>query len=214
MPKKNNTAEVSTIKGVAGGYLFFCPVDKVKDLPADYKTPLGDEWENVGFVSEEGMTESLDTEKGDATVDMSGDTILAAKPKSYSESIKFKLVSINGESYGLQYGHANVTVDDDTMTVLHRWSKAGEDLAMVADLVLKDGRPWRKVVSSGCVTNVDDLTLSNSDVVGREVTYAYNANSDGVSCTDYIKTLAEDATQETPGTTTGGTTGTETTNNG
>jgi hypothetical protein len=47
----------------------------------------------------------------------------------------------------------------------------------VAELVLKDGRRWRKVIPDGQVTEIGDLTENSSTILAREITVAMNVFS-------------------------------------
>lgn len=66
----NNTDNVSSAKGVKGGYIFRAPVGT--DLPTDINTPLDHAFKVLGFISEDGYVESLETDSEDI-VDMNGD---------------------------------------------------------------------------------------------------------------------------------------------
>ena len=73
----NNTDNVSSAKGVKGGYIFRAPVGT--DLPTDIKTPLDPAFKVLGFISEDGYVESLETDSEDI-VDMNGDLMDSPRP--------------------------------------------------------------------------------------------------------------------------------------
>ena len=51
---KNDVANVSTTRGVKGGYVFRAPLGT--PLPTDIRTPLNpDVWVNIGFVASDGF---------------------------------------------------------------------------------------------------------------------------------------------------------------
>ena len=54
---KNNVANVSSAKGVKGGYIFTAPVGTA--LPTDYTTALPEAWKCLGYISEDGYVETL-----------------------------------------------------------------------------------------------------------------------------------------------------------
>ena len=74
---KNNVANVSSAKGVKGGYIFTAPVGTA--LPTDYTTALPEAWKCLGYISEDGYVETLDTDSEDIK-DMNGD--LMASPQT------------------------------------------------------------------------------------------------------------------------------------
>ena len=90
------------------------------------------------------------------------------------ETERFKLVEVKKDSLAEQYGHSNVTDASGLITVHHN-NDEREHRIYVAELVLKDGRRWRKVIPDGQVTEVSDLAISSTELVGREVTVTCNA---------------------------------------
>lgn len=66
----NNQANVSSAKGVKGGYIFSAPEGTA--LPTDIKTPLDPAFKCLGFISEDGYVETVD-EDSDDIPDMNGD---------------------------------------------------------------------------------------------------------------------------------------------
>ena len=54
----NNTANVSAGKGVKGGYIYSAPVGTV--LPTDLDTKLDNAFKVLGFISEDGITISVE----------------------------------------------------------------------------------------------------------------------------------------------------------
>ena len=66
----NNQANVSSAKGVKGGYIFSAPVGT--ELPTDIKTKLDPAFKCLGFLSEDGYVESVDEDADDIN-DMNGD---------------------------------------------------------------------------------------------------------------------------------------------
>lgn len=184
----NDTANVSVTKGVQGGYFFSAPAGTTP--PADYSTQLGSEFSNLGFISEDGISESIES-NSDSMVDMNGDTIATAS-SSREETVSCTLVEIKKDSLSEIYGHSNVTESDDgkTITVKH---KGGDRDARVYvfELLLKDGRKWRQVIPNGQVTEVGDLALASGDLAGRQVTITANVDTSGVSVYDYIQVNKE-----------------------
>ena len=86
----NNVANVSSTKGVKGGYIFTAPANT--PLPTDYKTQLPQQWKCLGFISEDGYTETLDTDSEDLK-DMNGD-LMGSPQTSRVESGQFTLAEI------------------------------------------------------------------------------------------------------------------------
>ena len=66
-------------------------------------------------------------------------------------------------------------------------SNSHDIFSYVLELVLKNGRRWRKVVPSAKLSELDDLKLAVSEIAGRQITLKYLVDSDGNTCYDYIE---------------------------
>lgn len=179
----NDTANVSTGKGVAGGYAFRAPVGPGTTIPTDNTTSLGAEFVGLGYISEDGISESIETDT-ENIVDMNGDVILAAT-SSREETITFTLVEVMEEALKVAYGDANVAESSGVITVQHNGSDTGQHV-YVFELLLKNNRKWRQVVPVGAVTEVGELAISSGEVVGREITITCAADTTGNTVYDYI----------------------------
>lgn len=179
----NNSANVSTTKFVQGGYMFVAPKGTV--CPTDITSKLGDAFANVGYISEDGFTESVDSDSNDY-LDANQD-IADSDMGAITETVVAKLIEFNETALGVQYGSKNVsTGEDGTITVDHNWSKSSEEIAVVFELVLKNGRRWRKVIPSATLSEIGEFVGSRSEVAGREVTLKYLADAQGSTAKDYI----------------------------
>ena len=86
----NNQENVSSAKGVKGGYIFSAPVGTA--LPTDIKTALDPAFKCLGFISEDGYVETVD-EDSDDIPDMNGD-IMDSSNSNRVESAQFTLAEI------------------------------------------------------------------------------------------------------------------------
>lgn len=191
---KNNVANVSTTRGVKGGYVFSAPLGTA--LPTDIKTPLDSAFECCGFVSSDGFTESVDRGSSENISDMNGDNVDTYSEGGASETIALTLIEMAAEALGVQYGHENVTERDGMLVVAHNWSNAEETRVYVLELVLKNGRRWRKVIPSGKTSELGDFEGSATSVAGREVTISYTVDEEGCGCYDYIELYPGSATSD------------------
>ena len=99
----NNTDNVSSAKGVSGGYIFCAPVGT--DLPTDIKTSSTPAFLVLGFISEDGYVESQSSDSEEIT-DMNGELIASPRTKRV-ESAKFTLAEIKADTLKVQYGEDN-----------------------------------------------------------------------------------------------------------
>ena len=186
----NNTANVSTGKGVAGGYMFVAPAGST--LPTDNSTPLDAAFLNVGYLGDDGISFS-DSSSSDAFFDLNGDTIETSNG-SIEKSFTVVLREIKKDSLALMHGSANVTDADGKLTA-HDKGPNDATYAVVFELLLKNGRKWRRVGPQCKLGELGDMTVVYSDLVGREITM--NVLKDATSgdyWTDYY-----DSTEPGPG---------------
>lgn len=184
----NNTDNVSSAKGVKGGYIFRAPVGA--KLPTDTKTTLDPAFKVLGFISEDGYVESLETDSEDI-VDMNGD-LMDSPQTSRVESAQFTLAEIKAETLKVQYGEENVTDANGIITVKHNGDSVTTS-AYVLELLLKNGRRWRKVVPKGQSSELDDLTIAVGELCARAITMKYLTDEQGNTCYDYFESTETEA---------------------
>lgn len=190
MPR-NNTANVSVGKGVAGGYFYTAPVGTT--LPTDYSSDLNDAFVNAGFLTDEGFTASTDADN-ETFQDLNGDTIESAN-SSVEHTLGLQFAEMNEQSLKEVVGQSNVTVASGMITVT-RNSTQMSARALVLELVLKDGRRWRRVVPNAKVTSWDDMTIAASELVTMPVTYSLSPDAAGNYYYDYIQEVVSPSESE------------------
>lgn len=178
----NNQANVSSAKGVKGGYIFSAPVGT--ELPTDIKTKLDPAFKCLGFLSEDGYVESVNEDADDIN-DMNGDVMDSTNSKRV-ESAQLTFAEIKAATLKRQYGDANVTDENGLIAVKHN-ADSHDVFAYVLDLVLKNNRRWRKVVPKGKSSELDDLTIASSELCQRALTMKYLTDEQGNTCYDYYE---------------------------
>lgn len=178
----NTTANVSAAKGVKGGYIFSAPVGT--ELPTDIETNRNEAFKVLGFISEDGYVESVEEDSNDI-VDMNGD-LMDSSNSGRVESAEVTLAEIKAETLKRQYGAENVTDADGVITVKHNSNSHGS-FSYVLELLLKDGRRWRKVVPIGQSSELGELTIASTELCQRPLTIKYLTDEQGNTCYDYIE---------------------------
>lgn len=186
--KTNNQANVSSAKGVKGGYIFSAPEGTA--LPTDIKTQLDPAFKCLGFISEDGYVEAVNEDADDIT-DMNGD-VMDSTNSNRVESAQLTLAEIKAETLKRQYGENNVTDENGIITVKHN-ADSHDVFAYVLELVLKNGRRWRKVVPKGKSSELDDLTIASSELCQRALTMKYLTDEQGNTCYDYFESTETQA---------------------
>lgn len=188
MVAKNDTSNVSVGKGVAGGYAFSAPATVA--VPTDYKTPLPEGFVNLGYITEDGIEFSYDSDTEDFN-DMNGDTIESSEG-AQTEEVILTLAETMKDSLSEAYGHSNVTATDDTLTVKHN-SESHQERVYVFELLLKNGRKWRVVVPRGTARRSSSVTVNKTNLIGYQVTIKCLPNTDGDRMIDYIQVKNTDS---------------------
>ena len=180
----NNTADVTNVKGVSGGYGFSAPVGTAAGTEQDhFATLVG--YDNMGFISSDGVEESIEADKVEVT-DINGDVIFVAKSKE-TETIKLTLTGLTAESLKEWHGHANVDDSAAGYTKVTHTAAEHSERSYVFDFVLKDARRWRKHVPNGKVTEVGPIVHGSGSVVAREITITCSPDATGARVYDYIQ---------------------------
>lgn len=193
---RNNKANVSTTRGVKGGYFFSAAIG-VEGAPtkANFKTwaqniPAG--WDNLGYIPEDGITENVDMDSGEAINDINLDEVEHTDGTN-SESVAVALMEIAKSPLGELYGHDNVTDENGVIEVKHNWGNANEHRQYVFLLLLKNDRIWVKYIPDGKRTGLDELSLNKTTVAQRKMTITYLTNEDGTGCFDWIESTETSA---------------------
>lgn len=174
---------VTTGKPNIGGAIHRAPVGTT--LPKDAKEELDPAFKEMGYVSEDGLTNSNspDTDKVKA---WGGDTVLTYQ-KGRDDDYKATFIEAkNVEVLKMVYGDENVTGDLETGITVKANAKEAEYYAYVVDLILRDNTLKRIVIPSAKVTEIGDVTYSDDDAVGYETTLSASPDADGNTHYEYI----------------------------
>lgn len=178
---KADTANISVGKGVAGGYMFVAPAGTT--IPTDNTTDLDAKFVNMGYLGEDGISFS-DSSSNDKFVDMNGDTI-GTTAGEVEKSFTVKFNEVKKDSWAVIYGKENVTDSQGVLKVVDNGPTEEEHVA-VFELLLKNGRKWRRIVPRMKLGETGDWSVVYSELVAREATFT--ALKDGANgyYVDYI----------------------------
>lgn len=184
---KNDKSNVSLGKPCAIGGVFYAPLGTA--LPKDAKTPLAEAYKCIGFISEDGLTNSTDTDTTEVK-EWGGSTVLK-EISSYSETYQFAMLEIKADSMKLRYGADNVTGSDGSLHILHGMPK-DEHYVVVFEIMLTGNRKQRLVLPDASVVEYDDITYSAGDPITYSVTLSANPSKliGGKTVDAYIEAVA------------------------
>jgi hypothetical protein len=135
-------------------------------LPTTATAALDNAFVDLGWVSEDGVTNSISREvtKHRAW----GGEVVKVTQDSYTETVTLSLLESSAEVLGVVYGTDNVNVSGDTITVEHSRLML-ERQSFVIDFI--DGeKAGRIVVREGQVTELGDVVYVHRDLTRYEIT--------------------------------------------
>lgn len=182
MPRSQN---VSTGKPKVTGAIFRAPLGTT--LPTSATEALGDSFKELGYVSEDGVTNN-NTAETNTVYDWGGTPVLneqTEKPDEWS----YKLIeSLNQNVLGTVYGDENVTYDAETNEI-HVVAKAEmvADQVYVIDMAMRGGALKRVVIPIGSLGEVGEIVYNRTDPVGYPITVKGMDDGTGTTHHEYIK---------------------------
>lgn len=183
---ESTSSYISNGKAKVGGYIYACVKSKVKTIPTDATTPLAAEFVNLGCISKDGFTESMDTDTTDVK-DATGETVASIDGGSKT-TFSFTLISSSLVAALKQaFGEGNVTGSDgEAITVSHGGAGDWESYVYVYESVASGGRIDRQVIPDGRAIERGDVTKAPGDTVGYEMTIHARPDASGHTSYDYI----------------------------
>jgi len=164
--------KASVGKPNVAGAVFVAPVGTT--LPATATESLNSAFKNLGYVSEDGVTNTNGPEVSEIKA-WGGDVILSPYSGKKDEW-KLKLVSVlNPDVLAAVYGPDNVSGTLASGVTVRANSNEPPSMVWVIDMICSDGEDTaakRVVIPNGKVSGLADIVYKDSDAVGYEITIA------------------------------------------
>lgn len=176
------TANVTTGKRRVDGGIYFAPAGTT--APTDATTTLASAFKNLGYVSEDGVTNSLSKETNEIK-EWGGDTVDTVLT-GQTDTFTFKFIeSFNVDTLKCIYGTSNVSESSGAITITVN-AKDAPSGVYVIDMIQRGGRMKRIVIPNGKITELGDIVYKADEAVGYDCTLAANLDSSGNTHYEYI----------------------------
>ena len=177
-----DTQKVTYGKPKIGGAVSVAPLGT--ELPTDALTELSLEFSNLGYISEDGLTNENSPETENIKA-WGGDVVLVTQTDK-EDTFGFKLIeALNVAVLKFIYGADNVSGDIDTGIKVKANAKELEPVSIVVDMVVQSALK-RIVIPNAKITEVAEIEYKDDDAVGYDVTVQAVPNTDGDTHEEYI----------------------------
>lgn len=177
--------KVSTGKPKTAGAVYRAPAGTT--APTDASTELAAAFKELGFVSDDGVSNS---NSGDSTdVYAWGGTPVLATQSEKTDEWKLTLIeSLNAEVLKTVYGDGNVTVDESGKKITVKAGAAQlASSVYVIDMLLKGGALKRVVIPVGSLSDVGEIVYKDDEPIGYEITIKGADDGTGYTHYEYIQ---------------------------
>lgn len=179
----NTAANVTVGKPKVGGAIYVAPLGST--LPTDSSTALDAAFVCLGYISEDGVTNSNSPESDNVKA-WGGDTVLVLqtdRPDSFALTL---LEGLNEDVLKTIYGSSNVTVDAQGNITVKATADEMTGHAWVFEMIMKGNRAKRTVIPNGTISELGDIVYKDDEAVGYNVTIQDVPDASGVYHYEYI----------------------------
>lgn len=184
----NDATKVTAGKPKVGGSVFRAPLGIT--LPKSATESLASEFENQGYISDAGVTNS-NSPSNTAIKAWGGDTVLDVQTEK-PDTWKFVMIETSRESVlKMVYGDGNVSGTLAEGIEIKANSDELQAQSLVIDMVLRGGGLKRVVLPNCKITAIADITYNDNAAVGYDVTLSCYPDDDGNTHYEYIISEAD-----------------------
>lgn len=180
----NNASNVTVGKPKVGGSVYRAPLGT--PVPTDATTPLDSAFENLGYISEDGVTNS-NSPSVDQIKAWGGDVVKdlqTEKPDTFQMTF---IEALNVNVLKTRYGDNNVTGSLETGLTIRANSEMLGESVWVFEMILNGNVLKRTVIPKGVVTETGDIVYQDGSAVGYDVKISAHPDSNGDTHYEYYK---------------------------
>lgn len=180
----SDAKKVTVSKPKVGGAVYRAPLGTTP--PTDATTALDKAFKSLGYISENGLTNSNSPES-DSIPAWGGDKVLYYQTAK-DDTFGFMLIeAMNEDVLKTVYGDKNVTGTlADGLTVKATAVEAA-DSVWVVETILRGGAVKRIVIPCAHITKIEDIVYKDDEPLGYGVTLGATPDDSGVTHYEYIK---------------------------
>lgn len=176
-----NVSNVSVGKPNVSGWLFVAP--KGTTLPTDATSALSSTFKDLGFVSEDGITNNNSNESNNIK-GWGGQIILTTSTEKVDEFSMTLLEILNEDVLTTVYGSTNVTTGTNTINVVVNASEVPEHV-FVIDVKLTGNSMKRIVIPCGKISEMGEIVYKDDEPIGYEITISALPDTSGNNHYEY-----------------------------
>lgn len=178
-----NVSNVSAGQPKVAGAVFRAPTGTT--LPTDASSALNSAFLDLGYVSEDGVTNNNSAESDNVKA-WGGDTVLVLQTEKPDEWTLTLIEAMNQNVLKTVYGDANVTVGTGGLITVQAKGEQLKDNSYVIDMKLKGGAMKRVVIPNGSLSELGEVVYKDDEPIGYEITLQALPDTNGVTHYEYI----------------------------
>ena len=181
-----NASNVTYGKPKKAGAIFTAPVGAT--LPTSVTDAKDPAFKGVGFISEDGVTNSNSAESTD--IKAWGGDIVMSPQEGKEDKFHFVMIEALGKTpKEVVYGTSNVTGDINSGITVKANNSAPEERSWIIDINMRNGVITRIVIPKASVAELGDIVYKDNEAVGYEVTISAYPDADGNTHYEYSKAV-------------------------
>ena len=174
---------VTAGKPAVSGGVYRAPLNST--LPTDATTPLDAAFVNLGYASEDGVVNENTPDSEDIKA-WGGDTVLSLQTEKNDTFTVTLIEVLDVNVLSAVYGSGNVTGTLATGITVSANGGEAEEASWCFEMVMRDGALKRIVIPDAKITEIGEITYTDDEAVGYEVTLTAYPDASGNTHYEYI----------------------------